>query len=39
MGISRGLVVIMRDDQVEIEPFRLVQGGGEIRYVAAVNIK
>ncbi len=39
MGISRGLVVIMRDDQVEIEPFRLVQGGGEIRYVAAVSVK
>jgi tetratricopeptide (TPR) repeat protein len=39
MGISRGLVVLMRDDQVEIEPFRLVQGGGEIRYVAAVTVK
>ncbi|HJQ40951.1 MAG TPA: hypothetical protein VKB93_27755, partial [Thermoanaerobaculia bacterium] len=39
MGISRGLVVIIRDDQVEIEPFRLVKGGGDIRYVAAVSVK
>ncbi|HET7436158.1 MAG TPA: VIT domain-containing protein [Thermoanaerobaculia bacterium] len=39
MGVSRGIVVIMRGDDVRIEPFRLVQGGGEIRYVAAVNVK
>jgi len=39
MGISRGLVVVMRDDNVEIAPFRLVQGGGDIRYVTAVKVK
>lgn len=39
MGISRGLVVVLRNDQVEILPFRLVQGGGEIRYVGAVTVK
>jgi tetratricopeptide (TPR) repeat protein len=39
MGISRGLVVVMRDDQVEIHPFRLVQGGGDIRYVTSVKVK
>ncbi|HEX7155451.1 MAG TPA: VIT domain-containing protein [Thermoanaerobaculia bacterium] len=41
MGVSRGLVVVMRGDgpDVEIHPFRLVQGGGDIRYVAAVNVK
>jgi len=38
MGISRGLVVVMRDGEVEIHPFRLTQGGGDIRYVAAVTI-
>jgi tetratricopeptide (TPR) repeat protein len=40
MGISRGVVVVVRgDDQVEIHPFRLAQGGGEIRYVTAVGSK
>jgi uncharacterized protein YfaP (DUF2135 family) len=40
MGISRGLVIVMRnDDQLEIHPFRLTQGGGEIRYVAGVKVK
>jgi tetratricopeptide (TPR) repeat protein len=39
MGISRGLVVVMRNDEVEIHPFRLVQGGEAIRYVAAVTVK
>jgi len=40
MGISRGLVVIIRDgDQVQIEPFRLAQGGGDIRYVTGVRVK
>jgi tetratricopeptide (TPR) repeat protein len=38
MGISRGLVVVMRDDDVDVHPFRLVQGGGEIRYVAGVKV-
>ncbi|MGZ8795966.1 MAG: VIT domain-containing protein [Thermoanaerobaculia bacterium] len=45
MGVSRGIVVIMRDrgngrdPSVEVEPFRLVQGGGDVRYVAAVEVK
>jgi Flp pilus assembly protein TadD len=39
MGISRGLVVVMRDGEVEIHPFRLTQGGGDIRYVASVKVK
>jgi tetratricopeptide (TPR) repeat protein len=40
MGISRGLVVVQQgDDQVEVHPFRLTQGGGDIRYVAAVRMK
>lgn len=39
MGISRGLVVVMRNGEMEIHPFRLVQGGEAIRYVAAVNVK
>ena len=44
MGISRGIVVIMRDDgqrqpSIEIVPFRLVEGGGEIRHIADVSVK
>jgi tetratricopeptide (TPR) repeat protein len=40
MGISRGVVIVVGgDDEVEIHPFRLTQGGGEIRYVSAVNVK
>lgn len=39
MGVSRGIVVVMRGDDVEIHPFRLVQGGRDIRYLAAVNVK
>jgi tetratricopeptide (TPR) repeat protein len=40
MGISRGLVVIVRNDnELEIHPFRLTQGGGDIRYVASVEGK
>lgn len=44
MGVSRGIVVVMRDDgqrqpNVEIHPFRLVAGGGDIRYVASVSVK
>ena len=44
MGISRGVVVVLRDDagrepRIEIHPFRLTEGGREIRYVAAVNVK
>lgn len=39
MGVSRGVVTVMRNGQVEIHPFRLVLGGGDIRYVAAVKVK
>jgi hypothetical protein len=37
MGISRGVVIVMREDDVDIHPFRLAKGGEEIRYVAAVK--
>lgn len=39
MGVSRGIVVVMRGDDVEIHPFRLVKGGREIRYVTGVTVK
>ncbi|HET7706512.1 MAG TPA: VIT domain-containing protein [Thermoanaerobaculia bacterium] len=44
MGVSRGLVVVMRsrdgrEPTIEIVPFRLVEGGGDIRYVAKVEVK
>jgi tetratricopeptide (TPR) repeat protein len=39
MGISRGVVIVMRNDDVQIHPFRLVQGGGDIRYVASLRVK
>ncbi len=41
MGVSRGLVVVMSgsEPEVRVHPFRLVEGGGEIRYVAAINVK
>jgi tetratricopeptide (TPR) repeat protein len=40
MGISRGVVIVIRnDDQLEIQPFRLTQGGGDIRYVGRVAVK
>jgi hypothetical protein len=39
MGISRGLVVVMRGDDMEIHPFRLAKGGEAIRYVGAVTVK
>ena len=39
MGVSRGVVIVMRDDTVEIHPFRLVQGGEAIRHVARVGVK
>ncbi len=38
MGISRGMVIVTRGDDVQIHPFRLAQGGGEIRYVAGVRV-
>ena len=37
MGISRGVVIVMHDDAVDIHPFRLAKGGEEIRYVAAIK--
>ena len=44
MGVSRGIVVILRDDgqrqpSIEIVPFRLVEGGGDIRHIADVSVK
>lgn len=39
MGISRGIVIVMRNDEVEIHPFRLTRGGEAIRYVTAVTVK
>jgi tetratricopeptide (TPR) repeat protein len=40
MGISRGIVLVMRgDEKVEVHPFRLAIGGGDIRYVTAVTAK
>ncbi|HEY2323491.1 MAG TPA: VIT domain-containing protein [Thermoanaerobaculia bacterium] len=52
MGISRGIVVIIRDDRrddgrddgprqpsIEIVPFRLVEGGGDIRHIADVSVR
>jgi len=37
MGVSRGIVVVVRGDDVDIYPFRLIQGGGDIRYIATVT--
>ena len=40
MGVSRGIVVVMHDDDIEVYPFRLVEGGKrDVRYVAAVTVK
>lgn len=40
MGISRGVVVVLTDDEnLEVHPFRLTQGGGDIRYVTGVRVK
>lgn len=39
MGVSRGIVVIIRGDDVEIVPFRLVEGGRDMRYIAGVTVK
>lgn len=38
MGISRGVVIVMRGDSVEIYPFRLAEGGEDIRYITAVKM-
>ncbi|HYC88037.1 MAG TPA: VIT domain-containing protein [Thermoanaerobaculia bacterium] len=37
MGISRGVVIVMREDDVDIHPFRLGKEGEAIRYVAAIK--
>lgn len=44
MGVSRGVVVIMtaregREPNVEVVPFRLMEGGAPIRHVAGVDVK
>ncbi|HEX8616819.1 MAG TPA: VIT domain-containing protein, partial [Thermoanaerobaculia bacterium] len=39
MGISRGIVLVMRGDEVTVHPFRLTTEGGTIRYVTAVQAK
>ncbi len=45
MGVSRGIVVVVRDrgegrePSVDIHPFRLVEGGSDVRYVTAVTVK
>lgn len=40
MGVSRGIVVIVKDDDVEIVPFRLVDGvGQDMRHIAKVVVK
>jgi len=45
MGVSRGIVVILRDrgddrePAVDIVPFRLTEGGEDMRYIAALTVK
>jgi tetratricopeptide (TPR) repeat protein len=39
MGVSRGVAIVMRGGAIDILPFRLVQGGGDIRYLMPVNVK
>jgi Flp pilus assembly protein TadD len=40
MGVSRGIVVVMRGDDFEIYPFRLIEGSNrDMRYLAAVTVK
>jgi tetratricopeptide (TPR) repeat protein len=39
MGVSRGIVVIVRGDDVDIHPFRLVEGGSDIRYITSITVK
>jgi hypothetical protein len=40
MGVSRGIVVILRGTDVQILPFRLVAGGTrEMRYLVGVTVK
>lgn len=40
MGVSRGIVVVMSGDNVDIYPLRLVEGGRtDMRYITAVTVK
>jgi hypothetical protein len=39
MGVSRGIVVILRGTDVQILPFRLVEGGRDMRYLVGVTVK
>jgi len=44
MGISRGILVVLRDDgtstpTVDIHPFRLAEGNREVRYITSVHAK
>jgi tetratricopeptide (TPR) repeat protein len=40
MGVSRGIVVILRGDDVQIVPFRLVDGSNQaMRHLAAITVK
>jgi tetratricopeptide (TPR) repeat protein len=44
MGISRGILVVLRDDgtsapTVDIHPFRLAEGNREVRYITSVFAK
>jgi hypothetical protein len=37
-GVSRGILVVMRGDDLEIYPFRLIEGGrSDVRQLAAVT--
>lgn len=39
MGVSRGLVIVEQAGQPpRVEPFRLVEGGGDVRYVTALAL-
>lgn len=39
MGISRGVVVVIREGEVELHPFRLTTQGGPVRHVASLEVK
>ncbi|HYM60218.1 MAG TPA: VIT domain-containing protein [Thermoanaerobaculia bacterium] len=45
MGVSRGIVVVLRDrgpksePSVDIFPFRLIEGGGDIRKITTVKVE
>lgn len=41
MGVSRGIVVVVRGDAVDIYPFRLIEkeGARDMRYIAAIDVR